>query len=100
MRVLLCSRICLLKACLKFPTSRVINQTNSKIPTKRIGQVLKVTERQYAQMEYIIGDSKSKIINSEEIDCFMNINIKYLDNTLHLSSSYVTSLEIEIKIVF
>jgi len=30
----------------------------------------------------------------------MNINIKYLDNTLHLSSSYVTSLEIENKKLF
>jgi len=44
----------------------LIKRIQKKSPPKGLVQVLKVTERQYAQMEYIIGDSKSKIINSEE----------------------------------
>ena len=35
-------------------------------PKKGIVQFLVVTEKQYSQMDYIIGDGDSKIINSEE----------------------------------
>lgn len=35
-------------------------------PKKGIIQVLTITENQYSSMEYIIGESKTKVINSEE----------------------------------
>ncbi len=35
-------------------------------PSKGLIQVLTITEKQYSQIEYIIGKSNSKIINSED----------------------------------
>lgn len=35
-------------------------------PKEGIVQVLTVTEKQYSQMKYIIGDKNNKIINNEE----------------------------------
>lgn len=35
-------------------------------PKKGLIQLLTITERQYSQIEYIIGNSDSKIINTEE----------------------------------
>ena len=35
-------------------------------PRKGIIQVMTITEKQYAQIEYIIGESQTKIIDSEE----------------------------------
>lgn len=44
----------------------VIERIKKKAPKKGIIQVLTITERQYSQIEFIIGKSNSKIINSEE----------------------------------
>lgn len=41
------------------------NKIKKQAPKKGIIQVLSVTEKQYSQIEYIIGESKSKIINDE-----------------------------------
>jgi CRISPR-associated protein Cas2 len=35
-------------------------------PNKGLIQVLTITERQYSQIEFIIGESNSKIIDSED----------------------------------
>lgn len=35
-------------------------------PKKGLIQLLTITERQYARIEYIIGEPKSKVINSDE----------------------------------
>ena len=44
----------------------LIDRIKKNSPKKGIIQVLNVTEKQYAQIEYIIGESNTKIINSEE----------------------------------
>lgn len=50
--------------------SQQITYLNERIrrnsPKKGLIQILIVTEKQYASMDYIIGDSESKIINSED----------------------------------
>lgn len=45
--------------------SFLIDRIRKSAPKKGIIQVLTITERQYAQIEYIIGNSNTKIINSE-----------------------------------
>lgn len=44
----------------------LLERIRKKSPKKGIIQVLTITERQYAQIEYIIGESNTKIINSED----------------------------------
>ena len=44
----------------------LIERLRKKSPKKGIIQVLTITEKQYANIEYIIGEDNSKIINSEE----------------------------------
>lgn len=53
----------------------VLNSEQSKLlaerirknaPPKGLVQMLTITEKQYAKIEFIIGESNSKIINSEE----------------------------------
>lgn len=44
----------------------LLNRIRSNAPKKGLIQVLTITERQYAEIVYIIGESHSKIINSEE----------------------------------
>ncbi len=44
----------------------LLDRIRKNSPKKGIIQVLNITERQYAQMEYIIGTSNSKIIDSED----------------------------------
>ena len=44
----------------------LLERIKKKSPKKGIIQVLTITEKQYAQIEYIIGESNTKIINSEE----------------------------------
>ena len=44
----------------------LIERLRKKSPKKGIIQVLTITEKQYANIEYIIGEENSKIINSEE----------------------------------
>lgn len=44
----------------------VINKLQKKAPNKGLIQVLTITEKQYAQIEYIIGEKNAKIIDSED----------------------------------
>ncbi len=56
------SKICLNSQQMQYMIERI----RKNAPKKGIIQVLNVTERQYAQMEYVIGNSNTKIINSED----------------------------------
>lgn len=44
----------------------LIERLRKKAPKKGIIQVLTITERQYAKIEFISGESNTKIINSED----------------------------------
>lgn len=44
----------------------LIERIRKKAPKKGIIQVMTITEKQYAQIEFITGCGNSKIINSEE----------------------------------
>lgn len=44
----------------------LVNRIKRNAPKKGIIQVMTITEKQYAQIEYIIGESQTKIIDSEE----------------------------------
>ena len=47
-------------------TKLLINRIRKNSPKKGIIQILNITEKQYAEIEYVIGNSNTKIINSEE----------------------------------
>lgn len=44
----------------------IIENIRKNKPEKGLVQVLKVTEKQYAKMEYIVGDLESEVLNSDE----------------------------------
>lgn len=44
----------------------LVERLRKNAPKKGLIQVLTITEKQYAQIEYIIGESNSKIIDSED----------------------------------
>lgn len=44
----------------------LLDRLRKNAPKKGLIQVLTITERQYSQIEYIIGESKTKIINTED----------------------------------
>lgn len=44
----------------------LIERIKKKAPNKGIIQILTITEKQYAKIEYIIGNENTKIINSED----------------------------------
>lgn len=44
----------------------LVDRLKKKAPKKGLIQVLTITEKQYSQIEFIIGESNSKIINSED----------------------------------
>lgn len=44
----------------------LLSRVRKRAPQKGIIQVLTITEKQYSQIEYIIGKSNSKIIESED----------------------------------
>ena len=44
----------------------LIERLKKKTPKKGIIQVLTITEKQYSQIEYIIGKSNTKIIDTDE----------------------------------
>ena len=44
----------------------LIDRIRKKVPKKGIIQVLTITEKQYANIEYLIGDNNTKIINNED----------------------------------
>ena len=43
----------------------LFNRVRKNVPKKGIIQVLTITEKQYAQIEYIIGEPDTKIINDD-----------------------------------
>ncbi len=47
-------------------SSLLIGRIRKNAPKKGLIQVLTITERQYSQIEYIIGEGQSKIINTED----------------------------------
>lgn len=44
----------------------LLNRLKNKAPKKGLIQVLTITEKQYSQIEYIIGKHNSKIIDNED----------------------------------
>jgi CRISPR-associated protein Cas2 len=44
----------------------LLERVRKMAPNKGLIQVLTITERQYSQIEFIIGESNSKIIDSED----------------------------------
>ncbi len=44
----------------------LIEKIKNHAPKKGLIQLLTITEQQYARIEYIIGSSSTKIVNSEE----------------------------------
>lgn len=56
------SKICLNSQQVQY----LIDRIKKNSPKKGLIQVLNITEKQYSQIEYIIGDSDTKIINSED----------------------------------
>lgn len=56
------SKICLNSQQMQY----LIDRVRKNAPKKGLIQLLNVTEKQYAQIEYIIGDSDTKIINNED----------------------------------
>ena len=44
----------------------LVERLKKNAPKKGLIQVLTITEKQYAQIEYIFGQSNSKIIDSED----------------------------------
>ena len=47
------------------PANFLYNRIKKSAPNKGIIQMLTITEKQYSQIEYIIGSSTNKIINDE-----------------------------------
>ena len=44
----------------------LVDRLRKNAPKKGLIQIMTITEKQYSQIEYIIGESNSKIINSED----------------------------------
>lgn len=44
----------------------IVENIRKNKPSSGLVQVLKVTEKQYSKMEYIVGENKSDILNSDE----------------------------------
>lgn len=47
-------------------STALLEKIRKKAPKKGLIQVLTITERQYAKIEYIIGNSNDKIINNSD----------------------------------
>lgn len=47
-------------------TKYLMDRVRKNAPKKGIIQMLTVTEKQYSQIEYVIGEGNSKIIDSDE----------------------------------
>lgn len=44
----------------------LVKRVRKNVPKKGLVQILTVTEKQYAQIECVIGNSNTKVVNSEE----------------------------------
>lgn len=47
-------------------TDAIIANVRKNRPDDGLLQVLKITEKQYSRMEYIVGESKSDVLDSDE----------------------------------
>ena len=47
-------------------TDAIIANVRKNRPDDGLVQVLKITEKQYSRMEYIVGESKSDVLDSDE----------------------------------
>lgn len=44
----------------------IVEQLKKNKPEKGLVQVMKITEKQFSRIEYIVGESKSEVIDSDE----------------------------------
>lgn len=44
----------------------IIENIRKNIPSEGLVQVLKVTEKQYGKMEYIVGESSNEVLNTDQ----------------------------------
>lgn len=44
----------------------IIDNVKKNKPNEGLVQMLKVTEKQYAKMEFIVGESRSEVLDSDE----------------------------------
>lgn len=44
----------------------VIDNIKKKKPSEGLIQLLKITERQYSKMEYLVGDRKSSVLDTDD----------------------------------
>ncbi len=44
----------------------IIENVRKNKPSSGLVQLLKITEKQYARMEYIVGEAKSEVLDSDE----------------------------------
>lgn len=44
----------------------IVENIKKSKPTQGLVQVLKITEKQYGKMEYIVGESRNNILDSDE----------------------------------
>lgn len=44
----------------------IVDNIRKNKPSSGLVQVLKVTEKQYSKMEYIVGENKTDVLNSDE----------------------------------
>ncbi len=44
----------------------IVNHVRKNKPSDGLVQTLKITEKQYIKMEYIVGDSKSVVLDTDE----------------------------------
>lgn len=44
----------------------IINNVKKSKPSEGLVQLIKITEKQYAKMEYIVGESNSNVLDTDE----------------------------------
>jgi CRISPR-associated protein Cas2 len=44
----------------------VVNQVKKNKPPEGIVQLIKITEKQYSKMEYLVGENNSNVLDSDE----------------------------------
>jgi CRISPR-associated protein Cas2 len=44
----------------------ILDNVRKNKPSEGLVQILKVTEKQYAKMDYIVGEKKTEVLDSDE----------------------------------
>ena len=44
----------------------IVENVKKNKPTEGLVQILKITEKQYSKMEYIVGTANSEVLNTDE----------------------------------